>query len=116
MSAVDPRVVAAGQKLVSWLEKARIRVQPHFDRWLASMESAQKEREHRGFEADADYAILHQEPLRARVLLKSLGIAPVLDLPSVGANLHDGTGPGGGVLEEALKAVAPARQPRGRPG
>lgn len=33
-----------------------------------------------------------------------------------GANLHDGTGPGGGVLEEALKAVAPARQPRGRPG
>ncbi len=75
MSAVDPRLIAAGQKLVSWLEKARIRLQPHFDRWLANMESAQKEREHRGFEADADYAILHQEPLRARVLLKSLGIA-----------------------------------------
>ena len=33
------------------------------------MRTAEKEREHRGFEADADYAIPHQEPLRARVLL-----------------------------------------------
>ncbi|MBK9447169.1 MAG: rane fusion protein adhesin transport system [Pseudomonadota bacterium] len=75
MSVVNPRLIAAGQKLVTLLEKARIPLQPHFDRWLANMETVEKEREHRGFEADADYAILHQEPLRARVLLKSLGIA-----------------------------------------
>ena len=75
MSELNPRLIAAGQRLVTLLEKARIPLQPHFDRWVASMETAEKEREHRGFEADADYAILHQEPLRARVLLKSIGIA-----------------------------------------
>lgn len=75
MSSVNPRLIAAAQKLVTWLESIRIRVQPQFDRWLANMDTVEKEREHRGFEADADYAILHQEPLRARVLLKSLGIA-----------------------------------------
>lgn len=72
---MNPRLIAAGQRLVTWLEKIRIRVQPHFDRWLASMDAMEKEREQRGFEADSDYAILKQEPLRARVLLKSLGIA-----------------------------------------
>jgi len=72
---MNPRLIAAGQKLVTWLEKIRIRVQPHFDRWLASMDAMEKEREQRGFEADSDHAILKQEPLRARVLLKSLGIA-----------------------------------------
>jgi adhesin transport system membrane fusion protein len=75
MSSVNPRLIAAAQKLVTWLERIRIRVQPQFDRWLANMDTVEKEREHRGFETDADYAILHQEPLRARVLLKSLGIA-----------------------------------------
>lgn len=75
MKPIDPRLVAAAQKVAGWLEKIRIRAQPHLDRWLASMDTVEKEREHRGFEADADYAILHQEPLRARVLLKSLGIA-----------------------------------------
>ncbi|MCP5267576.1 MAG: HlyD family type I secretion periplasmic adaptor subunit [Zoogloeaceae bacterium] len=68
---MNPRLISAAQKAVTWLEKIRIPLQPHFDRWLAGMEAAEKEREHRGFEADADYAILHQEPLRARVLLKS---------------------------------------------
>jgi membrane fusion protein, adhesin transport system len=72
---MSPRLIAAGQVLISLLEKLRIRVQPRFDRWLAKVEAADKEREHRGFEADADYAILHQEPLRARVLLKSIGVA-----------------------------------------
>lgn len=75
MSGVDPRLMAAARRLIAWLEKARIPLQPHFDRWVARMDTAEKEREQRGFEADADYAILHQEPLRARVLLKSMGIA-----------------------------------------
>lgn len=75
MNAPDPRLIAAGQRFVAFLERFRIHLQPHFDRWVARMDAAEKEREHRGFEADADYAILHQEPLRARVLLKSLGIA-----------------------------------------
>lgn len=75
MSGLDPRLIAVGQRLVTWLERIRIRAQPHFDRWVARVEEDEKAREHRGFEADADYAILHQEPLRARVLLKSLGVA-----------------------------------------
>lgn len=78
MNAIDPRLLAAARKVIALLERIRIRLQPHFDHWVANMETAQKEREHRGFEADADYAILHQEPLRARVLLKSLGIALAL--------------------------------------
>lgn len=71
---MNPRLISIARKAVAWLEKIRVRVQPHFDRWLASMEVSEKEREHRGFEADADYAILHQEPLRARVLLRSIGV------------------------------------------
>ena len=76
MSArTTPRLIAAGKKIVGALERVRVGVQPRVDAWLARMAVAEKQREQGGFEADTDYAILQQEPLRARILLRSIGIA-----------------------------------------
>ncbi len=72
---MNPRLMAAGGKVIGWLEAVRLRIQPRIDDWLARMAVAEKEREQQGFAADTDYAILQQEPLRARVLLKTIGIA-----------------------------------------
>ena len=72
---MSPRLIAAATRIVGWLEAMRVRVQPRFDAWLNRMALAEKEREQQGFAADTDYAILQQEPLRAKVLLKSIGIA-----------------------------------------
>ena len=72
---MNPRLMAAGGKVIGWLEAVRVRIQPRIDDWLARMAVAEKEREQQGFAADTDYAILQQEPLRARVLLKTIGIA-----------------------------------------
>lgn len=69
------RLVEAGKRVVEWLENIRLRVQPRFDALLARMTAAEKEREQQGFEADSDYAMLQQEPLRARVLLRTVGVA-----------------------------------------
>lgn len=67
---MNPRLQAAGTRVIGWLEALRMRMQPHIDAWLARMAIAEKEREQQGFAADTDYAILQQEPLRARILLK----------------------------------------------
>ena len=72
---MNPRLIAAGKKIIAWLEAVRGRVQPRIDAWLARMAVVEKEREQRGFEADTDYAILQQEPLRARILLRTIGVA-----------------------------------------
>lgn len=64
-AAMNPRLISAGARVVAVLEKLRVRVQPRIDVWLERMAIAQKE-EQRGFEIDSDYAILQQEPLRAR--------------------------------------------------
>jgi adhesin transport system membrane fusion protein len=72
---MTPRLFAAGNRVLGWLEVVRLRVQPRFDVWLNRMAAVEKEREQQGFAADTDYAILQQEPLRAKVLLKSIGIA-----------------------------------------
>lgn len=69
------RLMALGARLIKLLEAVRIPVQPRVDRWLARMDVAQKEREQQGFAADTDYAILQQEPLRARVLLRTISVA-----------------------------------------
>jgi len=58
------------EKLHGWLERIRLKVQPHFDRWLETWR-AEKERPEPDFVADADLYMIQQEPLRARVLLKS---------------------------------------------
>ena len=72
---MSPRLIAAGKRLIGWLEAIRLRVQPRIDHWLERLAIAEKEREQRGFAADTDYAILQQEPLRAKILLKSIGVA-----------------------------------------
>lgn len=72
---MNPRLIGAGQRLLGWLEVVRVRVQPRVDAWLSRMAAVEKEREQQDFTADTDYAILQQEPLRAKVLFKSIGIA-----------------------------------------
>ena len=72
---MSPRLIAAGQWLIGWLENIRVRIQPRIDSWLSRMAVAEKEREQQGFAADTDYAILQQEPLRAKILLNTIGIA-----------------------------------------
>ena len=53
----------------------RSRLAPGIDAWLARLAAAEKGREEQGFAADTDYAILQQEPLRAKILLRTIGIA-----------------------------------------
>ncbi len=72
---MNPRLIAGGKKIIGALERVRTGVQPRVDAWLTRMTVAEKQREQGGFEADTDYAILQQEPLRARILLRSIGIA-----------------------------------------
>ncbi len=72
---MSPRLIRAGMRVIGGLEVVRVRLQPRVDAWLGRMAVAEKEREQQGFAVDTDYAILQQEPLRARVLLKTIGIA-----------------------------------------
>lgn len=71
MKPIDPQpwLKRAG-KVHGWLERIRLKVQPHVDRWLKDWQ-AEKERPEPDFVADADLYMIQQEPLRARVLLKS---------------------------------------------
>ena len=70
-----PGLIAAGRRLIGALEAVRVRIQPCIDAWLERSAMASKEREQQGFAADTDYAILQQEPLRARIVLRTVGIA-----------------------------------------
>ena len=72
---MSSRLINMGKCLIGCLEAVRVRLQPRIDRWLASAAIVEKEREQQGFAADTDYAILQQEPLRARILLRTIGIA-----------------------------------------
>lgn len=58
------------ERVHGWLEAIRLRLQPLLERWLRDWQ-AEKERPEPDFVADADFYMIHQEPLRARVLLKS---------------------------------------------
>ena len=77
---MSPRLVAAGKWLIGYLEAVRIHIQPRIDSWMSRMAVVEKEREQQGFAADTDFAMLQQEPLRARVLLRTIGIAFALAL------------------------------------
>jgi membrane fusion protein, adhesin transport system len=70
---MSPRLIAAARRVLGWLEVVRVRAEPRLDAWLARMAANDKANEQQGFAADTDYAILQQEPLRAKVLLKSIG-------------------------------------------
>ena len=80
MSHIYSRLAAVGSRVIGVLEKLRVRVQPQVDSWLSRLDVAQKEREQEGFAADTDYAILQQEPLRAKILLRSIGVAIAIAL------------------------------------
>lgn len=63
--------LARARRVHGWLEAIRRRAQPYVDRYLASWK-ADPDRAEPDFVADADYYIVQQDPLRARVLLRSL--------------------------------------------
>lgn len=71
MKPIDPQPwLKRAAKVHGWLERIRLKAQPHVDRWLQAWQ-AEKERPEPDFVADADLYMIQQEPLRARVLLKS---------------------------------------------
>jgi adhesin transport system membrane fusion protein len=78
------RTWLSNERLLRWLhaiharlEKIRIKVQPQVDQYLSDWKE-DPDRAHAGFLRDADYSIIHQEPLRARVLVKTLLIIVAL--------------------------------------
>lgn len=73
-------LIGSLRSLLDRCERLRQRLQPGFDAWLNRAMQPEKGHDEQGFAADADWAILQQEPLRARVLLKSIGIALALFL------------------------------------
>lgn len=77
LSAVSQRLLRVLGRVQGWLEAIRLRVQPSVDRWLADWTESPEKREE-DFVQDADYFIIHQEPLRARVLIKTILIAMAL--------------------------------------
>ena len=70
-------LLGALARVQGWLEAIRRRVQPHVDRWLADWTESPETGEE-DFVQDADYFMIHQEPLRARVLIKTILIALAL--------------------------------------
>lgn len=75
--AVLQRLPGAFGRVHGWLESIRLRAQPHVDRWLADWKENPEARE-ADFVQDADYFMIHQEPLRARVLVKTILISLAL--------------------------------------
>mgnify|MGYP003382228047 CR=1 FL=1 len=77
LQTVAQRLMALMTRLQGWLEAVRVRVQPYVERWLADWKETPENRE-ADFVQDADNFIIHQEPLRARVLVKTILIAVAL--------------------------------------
>lgn len=75
--AVLQRLLGVLGRIQGWLESIRLRVQPSVDRWLADWKENPKTREE-DFVQDADYFMIHQEPLRARILVKTIQISMAL--------------------------------------
>ncbi|HLO62803.1 MAG TPA: HlyD family type I secretion periplasmic adaptor subunit [Azonexus sp.] len=67
------RLKAIAGAIHAWLEKTAQRGAPHVEKVLGRLPN-REEIEVVDFATDADLAILRQEPLRARVLLRSIGI------------------------------------------
>jgi len=75
--AVAKRLLPVVGRVLGWLEAIRVRLQPSVDRWLADWKE-NPEASEADFVKDADYFVIHQEPLRARVLVKTILIALAL--------------------------------------
>lgn len=71
------RLLGGATRIQGWLEAVRIRVQPRVDRWLADWKEDPEESE-ADFVQDADYFMIQQEPLRARILVKTILISLAL--------------------------------------
>jgi membrane fusion protein, adhesin transport system len=71
------RLTAALGRVHGWLESIRLRIQPRIDLWLADWKENPEARD-AGFVQDADYFMIHQEPLRARVLVKTILVSMAL--------------------------------------
>jgi adhesin transport system membrane fusion protein len=74
---VKPRWIRLARPVISGLEVVRGKIQPPLDRTLASWKQDAGQLD-AGFSGDADRVILDQEPLRARILLKTFGLVFVL--------------------------------------
>lgn len=74
---MKPRWITWARPLIRILEAIRRALQPRLDRTIASWRQDDG-RMDAGFSGDADRAILDQEPLRARLLVNSLGVVLVL--------------------------------------
>ncbi|MFH1870830.1 MAG: HlyD family type I secretion periplasmic adaptor subunit [Pseudomonadota bacterium] len=77
LEALAQRFLGVVGRVRNWLEVIRVRVQPSVDRWLADWKENPEIRE-ADFVKDADYFMIHQEPLRARVLVRTILIALAL--------------------------------------
>jgi adhesin transport system membrane fusion protein len=66
-----------GSRIHRLLDSIRARFQPWLEKWLASWKSDPVAGDS-DFVQDADYFMIHQEPLRARVLVKTILIAMAL--------------------------------------
>lgn len=71
------RLRRLAQRLHLWLERIAVRAKPYLERLLGRLPN-REEVEVVDFATDADLAMLRQEPLRARVLLRSIGIVFVI--------------------------------------
>jgi adhesin transport system membrane fusion protein len=71
MKPLVPMVLGVLRGMRNWLERFRTPLQPKIDDWLSSWteESNQLDTD---FVRDADFFMLHQEPLRAKVLVRSI--------------------------------------------
>lgn len=77
LATVVQRLLRALASVQGWLEAIRVKVQPRVDRWLADWKEDPAAPDN-DFVQDADYFMIHQEPLRARVLVKTILIALAL--------------------------------------
>ncbi len=76
-SVVLQRLGSLFRRIHGWLEYVRMKVQPRVDRWLADWKEDPQARD-ADFVQDADYYMIQQEPLRARVLVKTILISMAL--------------------------------------
>lgn len=74
---MNPKWIQTAQRVRGWLEAIRRNIQPRIDGWLSGWKTDPDSPEP-DFVADADYFIIQQEPLRARVLIRSLGVVLVV--------------------------------------
>lgn len=75
---MNTRLIAVGRCFLACMEAIRAPLQPRVDAWLNRMADIDRTAEQQGFLADTDYAIVHQEPLRAKIFFTVVSVAFVL--------------------------------------